>query len=110
MHFKNNLVLPNEPKNLLKKLHSRCLRKLSENFKYRKEHNGAKRENTDSISKHTYSNSRETTASLAIKLHYKLKKITTNLNIYKCQEKLFLLKYQETQSPFNKVNKNEIWG
>lgn len=71
MHFKNNSVLPNEPKSFLRKLHSRCLRKLSENFKYGNKHNGAKKENTDS-SRHTYSNSRETTASLVVKLDYKL--------------------------------------
>lgn len=78
MHFKNNSVLPNEPKSLLKQLHSRCLRKLSENFKYGNKHNGAKKENTDSSSRRTYSNSRETTASLVVKLDYKLKKNPKN--------------------------------
>lgn len=32
--------------NLLKQLYSRYLRKLSENYKYRNKHNGAKKENT----------------------------------------------------------------
>lgn len=46
-----------------------------------------------------------------IKNHTLGKKISKQTpNICKCQEKLFLLKCQESQSPFNKVNQNEIWG
>lgn len=54
--------------------------------------------------------------SVVIKLNYrreqkeKKKETKQTPNIYKYQEKLFLLKCQESQSPFNKVNLNEIWG